>query len=194
MWVHNGANNEDPKWWQMTSSGSDHETWLGCRITSKQSFLVKVVFFGRISPTLVAARVSSDARLQKHSSLLCTLQYRRPEEQLCGLNHQSTDGDESTHSAAPRKTQQPRGAVYHSPDFPSTYQKLGELSLYPQTKADLWNLLGFYFANQILWERRTWSCNPEFVQLKQSWFLNFLPSFLLFSQREAPGDKLTDNE
>lgn len=156
---------------------------------------MKVVFFGKISLTLVAARVSSDARLQKHSGLLCTLQYRRPEEQLCGLNHQSTDGDESTHSAAPRKTLQLRCAVYHSPDFPSTYQKLEKLSLYPQTKADLWNLLGFYFANQILWVCHTWNCNREFVQLKQSyWFLNFLLGFLLFSQREAPGDKLTDNE
>lgn len=35
----------------------------------------------------------------------------------------------------------------------------------------------------------------KFVHLKQSfWFLNFLLGFLLFSQREAPGDKLTDNE
>lgn len=43
-----------------------------------------------------------------------------PEEQLCGLNRQSTNGDESTHSAAPRQTLNLRGppcAVYHSPDF-----------------------------------------------------------------------------
>lgn len=35
----------------------------------------------------------------------------------------------------------------------------------------------------------------KFVHLKQSfWFLNFLLGFLLFSQRKARGDKLTDNE
>lgn len=70
---------------------------------------MKVVFSHMSSRALVAARVafffSWCKKYSRNTAVSCARSSTSgPEEQLCGLNHQSTDGDESTHSAASRQT------------------------------------------------------------------------------------------
>lgn len=89
------------------------------RDISQQYFFVKVVFFGMSSPCFGCSWCCVFLLMQdsRNTAVSCTSGL---EEQLCGLNRQSTSGDESTHSAAPRQTLKlwgPPCAVYHLPDF-----------------------------------------------------------------------------
>lgn len=97
--------------------------WNRCRDISQPYFFAKSCFLwyelSRFGCSLCCVfLLMQDSR---NTAVSCARSSTsRAEEQLCGLNRQRTEGDESTHSAAPRQTLKLWGsccAVYHSPDF-----------------------------------------------------------------------------
>lgn len=127
------------------------------RDISPQYFFAKLVFFGMSCPPLwlqLVLRVCPDARLQKSSRLLYTLQHQRarrtdlwirpPEHQWWRVN---TFGRPKTNSESVGLSLCSLSLAL----FQSTYQMLEELSA--STEAGRWNAFGFYWANQILWKR-----------------------------------------